>query len=71
VIESLGDELLVHLRVGDDTLVAKLPAETRIERGERREFSVPLRHIRLFDAKTERALGAPDALVDRAAGLAA
>jgi ABC-type sugar transport system ATPase subunit len=57
VVEYLGDELLAHLRAKDTSLVAKLPVEPRIVPGEQREFSVPLREIRLFDAETQRALG--------------
>jgi multiple sugar transport system ATP-binding protein len=57
VLEYLGDELLAHLRAGDAALVAKLPADCRVEAGEEREFAVPLRHIRLFDAASGHALG--------------
>jgi hypothetical protein len=42
---------------GDAALVAKLPADCRVEAGEEREFAVPLRHIRLFDAASGHALG--------------
>jgi multiple sugar transport system ATP-binding protein len=59
VVEYLGDELLAHLRARDTTLVAKLPVDQRVEPGEQLEFSVPLPEIRLFDAKSEQALGTP------------
>jgi multiple sugar transport system ATP-binding protein len=70
VVEYLGDELLAHLRARDAALVAKLPAETRIEAGEERELSVPLRQIRLFDAKSGQALGPVDAVAEPLAAAA-
>jgi ABC-type sugar transport system ATPase subunit len=71
MVEYLGDELLAHLRANNAALIAKLPPETHIEAGDEQEFSVPLRQIRLFDAKTERALGPVDASVEPARAVAA
>jgi ABC-type sugar transport system ATPase subunit len=71
VVEYLGDELLAHLRTRDAALVAKLPADCRVEAGEERRFSVPLRQIRLFDATSERALGRPDARAKSPSAVAA
>jgi multiple sugar transport system ATP-binding protein len=71
VVEYLGDELLAHLRVGDAALVAKLPVDAGIVAGEEHEFSVPWRQIRLFDAKSERALDVAGALAEPAPAVAA
>jgi ABC-type sugar transport system ATPase subunit len=52
-IEYLGDEQLVHLLVKDETVVAKMPTDTPLSEAEDREFSVPRRHLFLYDAETE------------------
>jgi hypothetical protein len=57
VVEYLGDELLEHLRTGGSALVAKLPADCCVEAGEERRCSVPLKQVRLFDAKSEEQSG--------------
>ena len=70
VVEYLGDEQIVHLRMKDEALVAKLPVEPRIKRGQQLTFSVPLQSVYLFDAETKEALGraalAPGAVTARA-----
>jgi len=58
VVEYLGDEQLAHLRLGEANLVAKLPVEPRLHAGGTQSFSVPLQKVILFDAETERSLGA-------------
>jgi hypothetical protein len=45
----------------DRSLIAKLPPNPQLEAGEERDFSVPLRDIRIFDAETERSPGPVDA----------
>ena len=55
-IAAAPDEQLVHLRVGDTPLVAKLPEEPRVERGSRLDFVVPRERIHLFDGETGAAL---------------
>jgi multiple sugar transport system ATP-binding protein len=57
VVEYLGEEQLVHLRVGEDVVVAKLPVDPRMVVGERHSFSVPLRQVLLFDESDGRAVG--------------
>jgi multiple sugar transport system ATP-binding protein len=57
VVEYLGDEQLVHLRAGDQNVLAKLPVEPRLEPGEQRTFSVPLGKVHVFDAETGAAKG--------------
>ena len=53
VVEYLGDEQIVHLRIKDQAVVAKLPVEERLAMGETREFAVARDKIYLFDAETE------------------
>jgi hypothetical protein len=56
-VEYLGDEQLAHLRLGDAPVIAKLPVEPRLESGATQSFSVPLRHVFLFDADSGLAAG--------------
>jgi multiple sugar transport system ATP-binding protein len=58
VVEYLGDEQLAHLRLDDKPVLAKLPVEPRLAAGSNQTFSVPLRHILLFDAESGVATGA-------------
>jgi multiple sugar transport system ATP-binding protein len=57
VVEYLGDEQLAHLRLRDHELVAKLPVDARLDGGTTQTFSVPLRHVLLFDAESTNAVG--------------
>jgi ABC-type sugar transport system ATPase subunit len=52
-VEYLGEEQLVHVSVGERTILAKLPTAVEISTGEQRSFSVPRRQLYLFDAETE------------------
>ena len=56
VVEYLGDEQLVHLRLRDTPLLAKLDIEQRVAAGEQATFRIPRDKLHLFDAETERAL---------------
>ncbi len=53
VVEYLGDEQIVHMRVKDTPIVAKLPVEERLSPRETAEFFVAQDKLRLFDAGTE------------------
>ena len=55
VVEYLGDERLVHLRLGEKTLVAKLPLSASLQAGTTESFSVPLESIVLFEAASGEA----------------
>jgi ABC-type sugar transport system ATPase subunit len=57
VVEYLGDEQLAHLRLGDTPVLAKLPVDPRLEAGTTQTFSVPLRHVLLFEEDSGRAAG--------------
>jgi len=58
VIEPLGDEVIVHARVGDDLLVYKVEPQLTPEVGQKLEIAVELDRLHLFDAETEKRLGA-------------
>jgi multiple sugar transport system ATP-binding protein len=60
VVEYLGDEQLLHLRVGDTTLLATIPIEQRLAPGEVQTFAVARDRLLLFDAESEESVtGAP------------
>jgi ABC-type sugar transport system ATPase subunit len=59
VVEYLGDERLAHLRLGDQSLVAKLPIEELVESGTTSAFSVAREAIAYFDGETGLATGRP------------
>lgn len=56
VVEPLGSDTLVHFKLGDATLTARMPPEVRPAAGEQMTFSVDATKIHLFDAATERAI---------------
>ena len=58
VVEYLGDEQLVHLRLKDTPLLAKIDIEQRVAQGEHSTFRIPADKLHLFDAETELALRA-------------
>ncbi|CAN7679033.1 ABC transporter ATP-binding protein [Pararhizobium sp. LjRoot238] len=56
VVEPLGSDTLVHFAVGNETLTARMPPETRVTAGETLKIGVDPTKIHLFDAATERAV---------------
>ena len=61
VVEYLGDQQLLHLRVGEATLLAKISIDHAVGPGEERIFAVEREKIHLFDAESERALAVASA----------
>jgi ABC-type sugar transport system ATPase subunit len=60
IVEPFGPATLIHLRVdglADERVRVVVPAETRIEIGERRSFRVRRDRMHLFDGTTERRIG--------------
>jgi multiple sugar transport system ATP-binding protein len=55
-VEPLGHEVIVHTRVGDDVLVAKVDPHRAPEMGSDIELEVELPALHLFDASTEQRL---------------
>ncbi len=58
VVEYLGDEQLVHLRLNETPLLAKLGIEQRVATGEQTRFTIPRDKLHLFDVETEEAIAA-------------
>ena len=52
VVEYLGDERLAHILLGERSLVAKLPADERLEPGTTVAFAVSHKAAIFFDAQT-------------------
>jgi multiple sugar transport system ATP-binding protein len=52
VVEYLGDEQLVHLRLGDRPVVVKLPVEPRLQSGTTAAFSVSRECLVLFGVES-------------------
>jgi len=58
IVEPLGHEVIVHGRVGDDAIVAKLEPQRAPKMGSRIDLVIELDFLHLFDAATERRLTA-------------
>ena len=56
IVEPLGHEVVVHGRIGDDLLVAKLDPRRAPHLGARVELAIELDALHLFDAVTEERL---------------
>jgi multiple sugar transport system ATP-binding protein len=56
-VEPLGHEVIVHTKVGEDLLVAKLEPHRAPEMGDPIELAVELDALHLFDAQSEARLG--------------
>jgi multiple sugar transport system ATP-binding protein len=54
IVETLGDELVVHGRLGEDTLVFKRDAHRPPELGSKVPVKLEIGAMHLFDAETER-----------------
>jgi multiple sugar transport system ATP-binding protein len=57
VVEPLGHETLVVLRVGASQVVARAPARSDVSPGQRLPFSINPERVHLFDARTGDRLG--------------
>jgi multiple sugar transport system ATP-binding protein len=56
VVEFLGNEELLHVRVGDHDLVAIVDASFRVKPGDVLDMTVPVQKIHLFDQAEGKAL---------------
>jgi multiple sugar transport system ATP-binding protein len=52
VVETAGNETLVHVTVGAQTVVARVPPELQLDVGQRVGLAVSERDVYLFDAET-------------------
>ncbi|HVO18422.1 MAG TPA: sn-glycerol-3-phosphate ABC transporter ATP-binding protein UgpC [Anaeromyxobacter sp.] len=57
IVETLGDEIVVHSRVGDDVLVYQEDAHRAPEVGARATVQVEIDRLHLFDGETELRIG--------------
>jgi multiple sugar transport system ATP-binding protein len=57
LVETLGDEVVIHGRAGDDTLVYKQAPHHVPQVGAQTGVQLELDHLHLFDAETEARLG--------------
>jgi multiple sugar transport system ATP-binding protein len=57
VVEPLGDEVVVHGKVGDAAVVCKLDPHHVPEIGTELDATVEIENMHLFDAETEKRLG--------------
>ena len=54
VVEQLGSEILLETKVcGNSVTVARVPAETKIARGDQVRLSAQLGRLHFFDPETE------------------
>ena len=49
VVEFLGNEELLHARVGDKEVVAVVDSSHRVKPGDVLDLKLPLDHLHLFD----------------------
>ena len=56
VVEQLGSEILLDVRVGDDTMVAAVDPTTRAKVQDALRLAVNPERLHFFDAKTEMAI---------------
>ena len=56
VIEQLGSEILLDVRVGDDTMVAAVDPAVRVRPDDTLRLAVNPQRLHFFDARTERAI---------------
>ena len=56
VVEQLGSEILLDVRVGDDTMVAAVDPTVRAKVDEQLRLAVNPARLHFFDAKTEAAI---------------
>ncbi len=61
VVETMGAESYVHLRLGDTAFISRVDAHRRFRVNETVEAAVDTRKIHFFDPGTENLIGAADA----------
>ncbi|ASJ07306.1 ABC transporter ATP-binding protein [Thermococcus pacificus] len=56
IMENLGGEKVVHLRVGDVALVGKFPAESKVSEGEEVDIVFDMKKIHIFEKGSGKAI---------------
>ncbi|WP_237710146.1 TOBE domain-containing protein [Pyrococcus sp. ST04] len=56
IIENLGGEKIVHLKVGDIAIQAKFPGESRVKEGQEVEVVFDMRRAHVFKKESGEAI---------------
>jgi multiple sugar transport system ATP-binding protein len=56
VVEPLGNEILIDVKIGPNPMVARVPPTSRLRMHERVRLSLDPERLHFFDAKTEQAI---------------
>jgi multiple sugar transport system ATP-binding protein len=56
VVEPLGNEILIDVRIGSSPLVARVPPTSRLRMHERVQLSLDPERLHFFDTQTEQAI---------------
>ncbi|MBO8174098.1 MAG: ABC transporter ATP-binding protein [Thermococcus sp.] len=56
IVENLGSERIVHLRVGNITFVGAFHAESMVKEGQEVDVVFDMKKVHIFDKKTEKAI---------------
>ena len=57
VVEPLGSDTLVHCRIGEHEVTARVPPHSIRRHGDRLRLAIPVAKLHLFDGETGRRLG--------------
>jgi multiple sugar transport system ATP-binding protein len=57
VVEPMGSETYVYLRIGDTTFISRVDAHRRFRVGDTTELGVLMQKAHFFDSRTEQRLG--------------
>ena len=55
-VEALGSDTIVHVDVGRDILIVKVPGEIAVRIGEKVKLLLDLNRLHLFDKRSKRAI---------------
>ncbi len=56
IVENLGSEKIVHLRVGDITFLGSFHSESKVREGQEVDVVFDMKKVHVFDKKTEKAV---------------
>jgi len=56
IVENLGGEKIVHLRVGDLSFIGKFPPEFLVKEGQEVDVVFDMKKIHIFDKRSEKAI---------------
>ncbi len=56
VVEPLGSETILHVKVGDDLITAKVDPKTKAQEGQNIDLVLDMERMHVFDPETEKAV---------------